>query len=162
VLLVDSPENEAAAMDVDEYRNLARWRRLEVRKGNVDLEDQAFEFVRDGDGEVARAKTASGGVVGEGLGAGVAMLEEVRFSAQIGVQDGLFEACWDCGVGYGAELNNVVWGDESSQTYVGSLLALLCMIMAATHTGFESATGQPNYSRATVDLPKLVMMIGES
>jgi hypothetical protein len=43
VLLVDSPENEAAAMDVDEYRNLARWRRLEVRKRNVDLEDQAFE-----------------------------------------------------------------------------------------------------------------------
>jgi hypothetical protein len=90
------------------------------------------------------------------------MLEEVRFSAQIGVQDGLLEACWDCGVGYGAELNDVVWSDESSHwTCLYDLLALSYMIVVTTLTGLELATSLIDDRVIWLDLPKLVMMKGK-
>jgi hypothetical protein len=44
-----------------------------VLEGDVDLEDQAFELVGDGDERIARRGSTSGGIVGEGLGTGVAM-----------------------------------------------------------------------------------------
>lgn len=41
------------------------------------------------------------------------MFREVLLASEISVDDGLFEASWDRGVLYSAELNDVVWCDQA-------------------------------------------------
>ena len=72
VLFVDSAEDEAAAMDVDQDRELGSGVELEESVRDVELEDQTVEFVRWWDFCVT-GEGAAGCVAGwEGLRAGEA------------------------------------------------------------------------------------------
>lgn len=41
------------------------------------------------------------------------VFRKVLLASEVSVDDGLFEASWDRGILYGAELNDVVWCDEA-------------------------------------------------
>jgi hypothetical protein len=73
VLLINSSQDKSPAVYIDEDWKLAGRGRLEAFEGYIDLEDQAFEFVGDGDERIAGRGSASGRIVGEGLGRCVAV-----------------------------------------------------------------------------------------